>query len=62
MTKSSKNTHIVLHNISLLSGTQSVDWELDVVYQVRWTNIKVLSAFIFSLYPLLCMLFSFVLM
>jgi len=36
-----KNTCIVLHNIRFFSGTQFVDWELDVVYVIRKTNIKI---------------------
>jgi len=39
VTTSQKNTRIVFHNIRLSSGTQSVDWELDIVCCI-WTSIK----------------------
>lgn len=53
MATNTKNTHIVLCNISLLNETQSIDWELDVVYYDRRTckNImNVCSRYSISLY------------
>jgi len=45
-----KNTRIVLWNISMLSGTQYVDWELDAVCCNKWTTIKL--SCVFLLFPL----------
>jgi len=46
VTTNRKNTWNVLRNINLLSGTQSVYWEIDVFCCNRWTSIKYL---VFSL-------------
>jgi len=43
------NTRIVLHSISLLSETQFVDRELDIVRRVRQISIKIYYIFLFLL-------------
>jgi len=57
----SKNTQNLLCKISLLSGTQYIDQELDIVYYDRQTSIKLLSYFLSSLSSLYFTLSSFVL-
>lgn len=51
-----KNTHLVLSSNNMLSITQSVDWELDIVCLIRRTIIKITMCILSFSISLFCIL------